>query len=293
MNALQEQEVLNYFSRSAAEWREAPPSVSQNNSEKQRRKYIRQVVMAKDQVSRALEVGAGDGQVLLDLTRSGVKAVGVNLNPDRLTAWHHKAEIAGAELVYSSVLDYRPLGISFDLISTNRFVEHISGGELAEFVRHARELMAPDGSLLLKCRNRLYNAFALNGGTRLELSKGVVHRLIVESMIFSTTETIAEVIEELLYTRDLLPPIDRRIPGDIGAADEGRYTPGQVVRLLADFGFETVDLFPLDYCSAVPRFVDEHAAAHAEIADIVNKCAHSCHYLTPFATSFIVHALRT
>lgn len=293
MSAVQEEEILNYFCRSAAEWRQPAGGASLELSlEKQRREYLRQIVRSRQQVHRALEVGCGDGEALLDLARSGIKVVGVNLSPDQLTYGHRKAELAGAELLFSSVFDYNP-AVRFDLISTNGFLEHISEKEFVDFVGHARNLLADNGSLVLTCYNRLYNAFALNWGTRAELSKGVVHKLIVEAMIFSNKETMTQTIEELLHTDDLLPSITHQVRRSTQAAGErGHYTPGQIVRLLADSGITSVEIYPLDYRGALPRFGIDHMEAQAEISNIVQRRAFGCHYLVPFSSYFMVHAVR-
>ncbi len=293
MSVDQDEKTVNYFQISAREPRpiNSPPSLA-SYVERQRREYLRQIVRSRHEVRNALEVGFGDGEALLDLARAGIKVVGVNLLPNQITGTHQKAEVAGAELVYSSVFDYQP-EIRFDLISTNGFLEELSAISFIEFVAHARSLLADGGSLVITCCNRLYNAFALNLRTRTELSKGVMHKLIVEAMIFSNQETMAQTIEELLATDDLMPSVNRQVRIDLNAAENGHYTPGQIVRLLKDFGMTCLELYPLDYRGAAPRFALDHAEAQADICSIVHRRAFGSHYLIPFSSYFLVHAVLT
>ena len=291
MSVDQDEEIMNYIHLVAPDLRQPATRGSlEINAEEQRREYLRQIVRSRREVRNALEVGCGDGEALLDLARAGVKTVGVNLVPNQLTKAHQKAALAGAELIYSSVFEYTP-DIRFDLISTNGFLEHISANSFIEFVAHAKNLLAEGGSLVITCYNRLYNAFALNLSTRTELSKGVMHKLIVEAMIFSNQETMAQTIEELLATDDLMPSVNRQVRSDSNAAEKGHYTPGQIVRLLKDFGITCVELYPLDYRGAAPRFALDHAEAQADICSIVHRRAFGSHYLIPFSSYFMVHAM--
>jgi len=297
MTSLQQQETLNYFRRAAAQWRQkAEGSIPMKvNVIKQRNDYVLKVAGNKTHLEHSLDVGCGTGQLVCELAKTGIKAVGVDFADEMIDICKQKIEaegLTGAEFVHASIFDYTPDGIKFDLISANGFIECISEGQLLKFINHVKSLLAPAGSLVLGSRNRLFNAFSLNEYTQIELSKGVFQKLIAEALIFTGAGSLQEAIEELLWANDSLPPIDCHPSTNIEITTRCQYTPGQLVRLLRIAGFETVGLLPVHYHEAPPRFAREHPETHVEISNMIQRYAHDCHYLMPYASSFMLHAVR-
>lgn len=295
MGSVQQQETLRYFSRVAAEWRQkAEGSVQQKvNVIKQRNDYVIEVAKNKDQCSSYLDVGCGTGELVCEITKHGIKAVGVDFAAEMIELCRQKAineNAAGAEFIHASIFDYKPDSLKFDLISANGFLEYISGVQLLNFVYHARSLLAPRGSIVVGSRNRLFNLISLNEYTQMEIVKDALDKLVAEAMIFTSAESPEECFEDLLCFDDPLPSVDRHPLTGIGVNTRHQYTPGQLIRLLNSVGFKVVGLIPVHYHGAPPRFRIEHPSAHVAVAEFMQEFASRCHYLIPFASTFMLHA---
>ncbi len=291
----QQQETWRYFSNSAAEWRKKaegslPIRVNVIN---QRNDFVLAVALRLPALKRSLDVGCGTGELVCALAKAGVKAVGVDFAAEMCALSQAKAEnegLAEAKFVHASIFDYKPGEEKFDLISANGFIEYISEPQLRDFIAHAKSLLTPGGALVLGSRNRLFNCFSLNEYTSIELSRGVYEKLIAEAMIFTQTAGVEDVIAQLLAAADLLPSIDSHPRTGIGVSTRNQYTPGELVRLLAEAELTIKQIYPIHYHVAISRFAREHPESHVEIANHMQKYAPECHYLIPFASSFMLHA---
>jgi 2-polyprenyl-3-methyl-5-hydroxy-6-metoxy-1,4-benzoquinol methylase len=291
----QQQETWRYFSDSAAEWRKkAEGSLPiRVNVIKQRNDFVLALALRLPALKRSLDVGCGTGELVCALAKAGVKAVGVDFAAEMLALSQAKAEnegLAEAEFVHASIFDYKPGEVKFDLISANGFIEYISEPQLRSFIGHAKSLLAPGGSLVLGSRNRLFNAFSLNEYTSIELSRGVYDKLIAEAMMFAQTAGVRDAIAQLLAAAEPLPSIDSHPRTGIGVSTRNQYTPGELVRLLAEAGLTTKEIYPIHYHVAGPRFAREHPESHVEVANHMQGYASECHYLIPFASTFMLHA---
>jgi 2-polyprenyl-3-methyl-5-hydroxy-6-metoxy-1,4-benzoquinol methylase len=295
----QQQETLEYFRAAAAEWRQKASGAfpTKINVIKQRNDYVLNVAAALPSLERALDVGCGTGELVCDLARSGVQATGVDFAPEMIDLCEQKAQAEGiteAEFVTASIFDYRPTGITFDLISANGFIEYISEAQLVDFIDHVKTLLSPRGSLVVGSRNRLFNALSLNEFTQLELAGATYEKLIAEGMILANAKTAQEAVTALLASDDALPSIKRHPrTGGIEVETRHQYTPGQLARLLHESGLNCVGLVPVHYHAAIPRFAHEHPEAHVALAELMQTYGGDCHYLIPSASTFMVHAVMS
>jgi 2-polyprenyl-3-methyl-5-hydroxy-6-metoxy-1,4-benzoquinol methylase len=294
----QQEETLEYFRAAATEWRQKAigAAATKVNVIKQRNDYVLHVASALPNLERSLDVGCGTGELVCELARSGVQATGVDFAAEMIGLCEQKARAEGitAEFVTGSIFDYRPMGITFDLISANGFIEYISETQLVDFVDHAKTLLSPGGSLVVGSRNRLFNALSLNEFTQLELAAGTYRKLVAESMILANAKTAEEAVVALLASDDALPSIERHPrTGGIEVETRHQYTPGQLARLLHESGFDCVGLVPVHYHAAIPRFGREQPEAHVVLAELMQTYAVDCHYLIPSASTFMVHAVMS
>jgi len=112
---------------------------------------------------RVLDIGCGWGGTALYLNRvADVDVLGVTLSEEQLKVARQRAVDAGvADRVKFELIDYRSLSGTFDRIVSIGMFEHVGAAHYDEFFAKCRELLAPDGVMLLHTIGRL-GAAALN-----------------------------------------------------------------------------------------------------------------------------------
>ncbi len=100
---------------------------------------------------RVLDIGCGWGGMALFLARTGgVTVHGITLSEQQLRVARERAQAEGlAERVTFSLTDYRDVAGEYDRIVSVGMFEHVGPPYYATFLRKCRELLAPDGLMLL------------------------------------------------------------------------------------------------------------------------------------------------
>ena len=100
---------------------------------------------------RVLDIGCGWGGMALYLNRvAGVEVLGVTLSEQQLALARERARAAGvADKVRFELMDYRRLTDSYDRIVSVGMFEHVGAKHYREFFAKCRELLTPDGVMLL------------------------------------------------------------------------------------------------------------------------------------------------
>jgi len=111
---------------------------------------------------RVLDIGSGWGGTALYLNRvAGVDVLGITLSEEQLKVARRRAEEAGvSDRVKFELIDYRHLDGSFDRIVSIGMFEHVGAAHYEEFYAKCRELLAPDGVMLLHTIGKLGQAGA-------------------------------------------------------------------------------------------------------------------------------------
>jgi 2-polyprenyl-3-methyl-5-hydroxy-6-metoxy-1,4-benzoquinol methylase len=294
----QQRETLEYFREFAADWRrKAEGAVPDKvNNIKQRNDYVLAVADRMDGLRRALDVGCGTGELALDLARRGVHAVGVDFAAEMVRHCEDSARASAAanvEFVEASIFDYSPDGPPFDLVSANGFIEYISEQQLLDFMVHARTLLRPGGSLVVGSRNRLFNVFALNEYTQLEIDNGALPGLLAEAMLLANSPTMEDAIAALAARDAALTSVAQHPSTGIRVTTRHQYAPSHLIRLLAERGFRTAGLEAVHYHGAIPRFGKAQPKVHVAIAELMQQHVADAPYLIPYASTFMLHAVRT
>jgi len=98
-----------------------------------------------------LDIGCGWGGTALYLNRvAGVKVTGVTLSEEQIKVARERAAAAGvADQVKFELIDYRHVEGQFDRIVSIGMFEHVGAAHYEEFFAKCRELLTPDGVMLL------------------------------------------------------------------------------------------------------------------------------------------------
>jgi len=106
---------------------------------------------------RVLDIGCGWGGTALYLHRvADVDVLGVTLSEEQLKVARRRAEEAGVnDRVKFELVDYRSLTGTFDRIVSIGMFEHVGAAHYDEFFATCRDLLAPDGVMLLHTIGRL------------------------------------------------------------------------------------------------------------------------------------------
>jgi len=106
---------------------------------------------------RVLDIGCGWGGTALYLHRvADVDVLGVTLSEEQLKVARRRAAEAGAsDRVRFELADYRSLTGTFDRIVSIGMFEHVGAAHYDEFFATCRDLLAPDGVMLLHTIGRL------------------------------------------------------------------------------------------------------------------------------------------
>jgi cyclopropane-fatty-acyl-phospholipid synthase len=104
-----------------------------------------------------LDIGCGWGGMALYLHKvAGVDVLGVTLSEHQLKIARERAAAAGvSDHVKFELIDYRMLDEQFDRIVSVGMFEHVGVKHYDEFFAKCRELLKPDGVMLLHTIGRL------------------------------------------------------------------------------------------------------------------------------------------
>ncbi|MDB5697111.1 MAG: class SAM-dependent methyltransferase [Sphingomonas bacterium] len=106
---------------------------------------------------RVLDIGCGWGGMALYLNKVlGAEVLGVTLSEEQLKVARARAAEAGvADKVRFELIDYRRVTGQFDRIVSVGMFEHVGPAHYRAFMRQCRDLMTPDGVMLLHTIGRL------------------------------------------------------------------------------------------------------------------------------------------
>ncbi len=111
--------------------------------------------------------------------------------------------------------------------------------------------------------------------------------MLKESITFASGKAINELAKEKpasLQTHNL-----EHANTGIDVTTRFQYTPLQLVNMLNDRGFNTVDIYPIHIHCLPSKIKDEHPEIHASFSNLLQAYAHDYKELLPFASSFMLH----
>ncbi len=156
-NALYELFLDEDWQYSCAYYTEPPNSLEQAQRDKKAHIAAKHYLQPGQ---RVLDIGCGWGGMAIYLHQvAGVDVLGVTLSEEQLKLARERAEKAGvSDHVKFELIDYRLVEGQFDRIVSVGMFEHVGAPHYEEFFGKCRELLKPDGVMLLHTIGKLGGA---------------------------------------------------------------------------------------------------------------------------------------
>ena len=244
-----QKQTKSFSARASRKW-QISASLKSNkilNVIKQRNQYVTDIVLNNlSKENEILDVGCGSGELVINLTKLGFKADGIDFSKSMIRIATHQAKnhrINKDVFINESFFDYQ-FGKKYDLIAANGFIEYISENELTKFLTKCHNLLKKNGIIVFGSRNRLFNIFSLNKYTKDELQKNSLNSLIKECIIFNSGKNLKYILhnnESLALKTNL----KKHSKTGINVETRFQYTPFQLIEKLEKKSFRPFDIVPI------------------------------------------------
>jgi len=292
----QQKETLEYFKAYAGDWGEKAKTGKEGkvNVIRQRNDYVLKVLSRREKTENVLDVGCGTGDLICEIAKRGIKAVGVDFSEEMIEIARKnaaKVKCGRASFECSSIFDFKTGKEEYDLISANGFIEYISYKELDALLDKAFQALKPEGSLILGSRNRLFNIFSLNDFTKEEIDEGNAGLLLLEAIKIAESENIESILD--IETAPLQKE-DKKHKATAGIKVSTRYqfTPVQLAKKVKEKGFFPVEIFPIHIHCATSKFQKKEPEVNDLVSNLLQKYAEGNWDLIPYASSFMLNAKK-
>lgn len=299
MESKQQKETLNYFDSFAKDWKEKAmgQKAAKVNVIAQRNDYVLEVIKSRSENIKTLDVGCGTGELVHEIAKLDIHAVGVDFANEMIKQAKDiaaKENITNAEFLCVSIFDMPIESESLDVISANGFIEYISHEQLDQFLANAYTYLRKNGSLVFGSRNRLFNIVSMNQYTLDEIKNNSIEKLIKESVQVAAISDPSELVKT--DTVELEHSTKTHTNTGIDVATRFQFTPAQLVKMLTAKGFTVKGLCPIHIHGVSPTFAAGHKEVHYNISNLLSHITDedkaSRYKLIPFASSFMIHAVK-
>jgi len=295
MANVQQEEALHYFKAHAQDWQNKAKLSDKNkvNIIKQRNGYVLDVIKDRKETKLVLDVGCGTGDLVCQIAKTGINAIGVDFAQDMVDVALTKAkkeQLENAHFECRSIFDLDFSKKKFDVISANGFIEYISQNELNKFFNLVYEALAPNGSLVVGSRNRLFNIFSLNAYTQHEITESAIEGLLEEAIALASGEGIEDLAKRKPIT--FQKKDTKHADTGINVTTRYQYTPIQLITLLKDKGFNAVEIYPIHIHCTPPVFANKYQEIHGSISNLLQTYGRQSQELVPYSSSFMLHVQR-
>ena len=174
-------------------------------------------------------------------------------------------------------------------------IEYMSLSEIDSLLDQIQSLLAPDGSLVLGSRNRLFNIVSLNDFSIREVELGTIESLIRESASIRAARSQKDLVETLLSLETPTAKIEEHPnTGGIGVATRWQFTPAELTRTLTNRGFAVESVHAVNFhvvpvgCELLPGATN---AVNSFSRAAYEEWDHD-YRLIPYSSSFVIVARR-
>jgi SAM-dependent methyltransferase len=297
MAAEQQAETRRYFDRFAEDWKRkgSGATSARVNIIAQRNGIVLDVLNQLSAPGHVLDIGCGTGDLVLEVVRRGIDAIGIDFAPDMVRLCEEARDKAGldrARFEQVSVFDFDPRGQTFDLISAQGLIEYISAAQLQDLCRRATALLSPGGAFVVGSRNRLFNAFSLNAFTELERKLGVLDDLMREAEAISAALDAAAALAAAERNAKAHPQPERHPETGVSVSVRYQYTPGELARTLRQHGLAPRAVYGAHYHALPPAVARDWPALHADLSEGIYRERRADHRLLPLCSTFVLDARK-
>jgi 2-polyprenyl-3-methyl-5-hydroxy-6-metoxy-1,4-benzoquinol methylase len=295
MKKKQQDEALRYFKEHAEDWKSKAESSGYDrvNIIQQRNDYVLKVIKNRFKTEYVLDVGCGTGDLVCDIAKKGIDAIGVDYAQEMIKLSTQKAKgskLNGAHFECCSIFDFDFSRRKYDVISANGFIEYISQEELRKFFDLVVDALAPQGSFVVGSRNRLFNILSINNYTLQELEEPDFNLLLKEAISLASGTSIEEFVK--MTCAELQKPDTKHEKTGIDVTTRFQYTPIQLIQMLSKRGLRPVEIYPIHIHGVPPVFKNKRPEVHTSISNLLQSYAEHNPGLVLFSSSFMLHAQK-
>lgn len=291
----QQRQTLDYFSANVDDWQKKATQ-KQYSVIENRHAAVFVAIKRHGAVKRFLDIGCGTGQLVLDVSRLGVNAEGIDFSSEMIA----KCEVnkgdtkLPAKFSCGSIFDASLPISTYDVISAQGFIEYISLEELDIFFATCFQALTTGGSLALGSRNRLFNIHSLNDFTLLELNLNTEKLLLAESVALQNSLTQDEAISNLHAVESIYPQPEFHPITGIKVDTRYQFSPGDLMARMRKHGFKPVAVYPVHFHGFPLSTIKEESVAslHKDLAELImREKIYEARYV-PFSSSFVIEAKK-
>ncbi|KPK94706.1 MAG: hypothetical protein AMJ88_03320 [Anaerolineae bacterium SM23_ 63] len=295
MTSRKQEEALDYFTTHAKEW--AKKAISSDRGKvnviQQRNQYVLKVFEDRSETRSVLDVGSGTGDLVCEIAKQGVSALGVDFARKMIDIALQKKQEMQLEMAHfecCSIFDCNFTEREFDLISANGFIEYLSQDEMSDFFDLVQKILAPRGSFVVSSRNRLFNITSMSPFTKDELKGKDVEALINEAAALASNVDIAELLA--IIPASLQEPDIKLARTGVDVESRFQFTPVQLMQMLNTRDLNPVELYPIHIHGVPPTFKGKHPEVHASISNLLQTHAEQNTEFIPFSSTFMLHVQK-
>jgi 2-polyprenyl-3-methyl-5-hydroxy-6-metoxy-1,4-benzoquinol methylase len=294
----QQSETKTYFQSAAGEWQQKAIDTTGDRGEyniiEGRNNAALDVLERTPGAKRFLDVGCGTGQLVIEASRRGIEADGIDFAPEMIARCTANAKEAGVKSRFldGSFFDAKFDEGAYDVISAQGFIEYISLNQTDEFFRRCARMLKPGGAVAIGSRNRLFNAFSLNDFTHLESALGLLGTLVAEATILQMDASFETVLAKLRNYERVDPQPDHHPVTGIPVGTRYQFSPCDLMYRLRAHGFVPEALYPVHYHGLPMGVTREHPGLHLDLANVAGRIGFRDHRLVPFSSSYVIAARK-
>tara|TARA_E500000178_G_C16949101_1_gene720331 strand:+ start:512 stop:1396 length:885 start_codon:yes stop_codon:yes gene_type:complete len=284
----QQLQTKKFFEKNANNWaREAKLKSNKiQNPGHSRSKFVLDSI-TKNRFKYHLDVGCGTGDLVFNSSRFTKKSVGLDFSKNMIKIAKKKFKRKNLFFENSSVFNFKTKE-KFDIISANGFIEYISINQIKSFLKFCQYNLVGNGLIILSVRNRLFNLFSLNDFTEKELKEKMFMNFLKESINLNRLG-----LKEFLRLKKIKfnkssfnQPKTENYNIDVRL----QFSPLQMINVLNQYNFNTVDIFPINYHPVTPKIF----STQTDFFKISKYITKNCDKLSliPFSSSFMIAAKK-
>jgi 2-polyprenyl-3-methyl-5-hydroxy-6-metoxy-1,4-benzoquinol methylase len=291
----QQEQTQDYFGSHAEEWNNKAAykgySVIEN-----RHNAVLEIMRAFPGGASLLDVGCGTGQLVIEASKLGWNAHGIDFAEEMIEICLKNRQIAStnARFTCSSIFETNLEQDFYDVISAQGFIEYISLEQLTKFLSIAHSSLKINGAIALGSRNRLFNLHSLNSFTNLELSLGTLEKLIKEAIVLQDSQEQDEAIGNLKTLAYEYEQPESHPSTGIKVKTRYQFSPSDLVSKLTKNGYDVKKIFPVHFHPLPIGMLDDALGnvVHNQLAKLASSSWIGNHKLIPYSSSFVIEARK-